>query len=516
MGAPFWSEEEKKYFLEEVIPKSYYSQGYHGTQGRSFEDLAAVMQRDMDARGLSRRKYNGDILFQHWYQKVRNPDPDEASGDDGGPGDGGTPRDMGSPSKTRTNPRPNTSKPGRRPAQEEPASYSTRAASLLLTHSRQGAGQDLTASDQVPLSSPTISELSVPEGVADGPTMDTKPLLPGAAAKSPDKGNSNLLSRSPNARSRSMSDPPSLIQPVLVSRSKLPHSKAPASQANKRAFDGAMAGGDGATDNTTPKQSKGAKNPTSYYQSPYAPKAKEEPSKPTSTHGSGKAEDSKATAQANPRGRSPTQQPSVEDPIFLSSDEEVSPKAPVAKRQKTGGKRNNRGNDTAGTQPMTFAPPAPLTLAEQQQIQQRFAVPNTIHGMPPNMNQLGYPMPGGSSVYASPYTSPYAAANPPSNIPAYRPIPAIRGAPASRGRGSRGGARSSTQTPRPFESAMQQAQSMGMPPPYTSTPDPGTGLPIFRGPVPDMGSGNQTFDAVTGQRLGRVMMPYCPSCKRPF
>ena len=29
------------------------------------------MQRDLDDRDLSRRTYNGDLLFQHWYQKVR-------------------------------------------------------------------------------------------------------------------------------------------------------------------------------------------------------------------------------------------------------------------------------------------------------------------------------------------------------------------------------------------------------------------------------------------------------------
>lgn len=71
MGAPFWSNEEKHYFLQQIVPRSHYANGYYESTGRSFEDLAQVMQRDLDDRNLSRRTYNGDLLFQHWYQKVK-------------------------------------------------------------------------------------------------------------------------------------------------------------------------------------------------------------------------------------------------------------------------------------------------------------------------------------------------------------------------------------------------------------------------------------------------------------
>lgn len=71
MGAPFWSNEEKQYFLQQIVPRSHYANGYYESTGRSFEDLAQIMQRDLDDRNLSRRTYSGDLLFQHWYQKVR-------------------------------------------------------------------------------------------------------------------------------------------------------------------------------------------------------------------------------------------------------------------------------------------------------------------------------------------------------------------------------------------------------------------------------------------------------------
>lgn len=84
MGAPFWSNEEKGYFLQQVVPRSHYATGTYDSSGRSFDDLAVVMQRDLDERGLSRRTYNGDLLFQHWYQKVKptmnNPGSSPAQG----------------------------------------------------------------------------------------------------------------------------------------------------------------------------------------------------------------------------------------------------------------------------------------------------------------------------------------------------------------------------------------------------------------------------------------------------
>ena len=66
-----WSKEEQLYFLEEILPKSHYATGRYSPQGLDFQDLAQQMQVDLDQRGQTLRVYNGYILFQHWYQKVR-------------------------------------------------------------------------------------------------------------------------------------------------------------------------------------------------------------------------------------------------------------------------------------------------------------------------------------------------------------------------------------------------------------------------------------------------------------
>jgi hypothetical protein len=64
MGAPFWSLEEKRYFVRECLPRSNYATGSYSSDGKGFEELASIMQRDLDARGHSKRKYKANMLFQ--------------------------------------------------------------------------------------------------------------------------------------------------------------------------------------------------------------------------------------------------------------------------------------------------------------------------------------------------------------------------------------------------------------------------------------------------------------------
>lgn len=71
MGAPFWSDIEREYFLNKVLPRSCFVNGRFEEGGIDLADLAKEMQEDLDKNGESRRKYDKEILYQHWYQKVR-------------------------------------------------------------------------------------------------------------------------------------------------------------------------------------------------------------------------------------------------------------------------------------------------------------------------------------------------------------------------------------------------------------------------------------------------------------
>jgi hypothetical protein len=70
MGARLWSNEEKQYFLNRIVPLSHYATGtFDPKSGHDFKELAPLMQDELDAQGLSKRKYTGENLFQHWHQK---------------------------------------------------------------------------------------------------------------------------------------------------------------------------------------------------------------------------------------------------------------------------------------------------------------------------------------------------------------------------------------------------------------------------------------------------------------
>ncbi|KAE8451615.1 hypothetical protein EG329_003688 [Mollisiaceae sp. DMI_Dod_QoI] len=70
MGAPYWTNEEEDYFEKVILPQSEYSTGtYTPKEGRDLAELAVVMQAELDRKGVSKRRYTGENLFQHWYQR---------------------------------------------------------------------------------------------------------------------------------------------------------------------------------------------------------------------------------------------------------------------------------------------------------------------------------------------------------------------------------------------------------------------------------------------------------------
>jgi hypothetical protein len=71
MGAPCWSVEEREYFVNVILPMSKYAGGsYSQPEGLGWGELAEIMQEELDRKGVSRRRYTSDMLFQHYYQKV--------------------------------------------------------------------------------------------------------------------------------------------------------------------------------------------------------------------------------------------------------------------------------------------------------------------------------------------------------------------------------------------------------------------------------------------------------------
>lgn len=185
MGAPFWSEAEKRYFLDHIVPRSHYANGYYEPNGRSFEELAPIMQRDLDDRTLSRRTYNGDLLFQHWYQKVR-PTPHNVIG-------------------------------GSSPVPASLPATPLSAPSLLATPQQTIAQDSMAADEESSLSSPG-SDSNKMTNVSDQHTDDNATGLAMAGLTSPqlapgaedNNGAVDLISASPTAGSASELPPPIL------------------------------------------------------------------------------------------------------------------------------------------------------------------------------------------------------------------------------------------------------------------------------------------------------------------
>ncbi|KAM3083659.1 hypothetical protein ACMFMF_001028 [Clarireedia jacksonii] len=77
MGGKFWSKAEKEYFMKVVMPlsKCNTSDGTYSSSspGLGWDALAIRMQAEMDAKGESRRRYTQQMMYEHYYQKVRKP-----------------------------------------------------------------------------------------------------------------------------------------------------------------------------------------------------------------------------------------------------------------------------------------------------------------------------------------------------------------------------------------------------------------------------------------------------------
>jgi hypothetical protein len=82
MGAPMWSLDERDYFVKVILPLSKYAGGtYSKPEGLGWAELAAIMQEELDRKGVSRRKYTSDMLFQHYYQKCSSRSYKRGEGD---------------------------------------------------------------------------------------------------------------------------------------------------------------------------------------------------------------------------------------------------------------------------------------------------------------------------------------------------------------------------------------------------------------------------------------------------
>ncbi|KAI1340946.1 hypothetical protein F5Y15DRAFT_422824 [Xylariaceae sp. FL0016] len=66
-----WSPEEERYFWLRVIPNSQKRLGAdQAREERSWDALAATMQRDMAQQGIRRRTYTPQMLYEHFHQNV--------------------------------------------------------------------------------------------------------------------------------------------------------------------------------------------------------------------------------------------------------------------------------------------------------------------------------------------------------------------------------------------------------------------------------------------------------------
>jgi hypothetical protein len=74
MAPPHWTEYEKKYFLEQVVPYSDCASGICiKGNGQPWADLANKMAKHMDTNNQrpKKRAYNGDALYQYWRRVYR-------------------------------------------------------------------------------------------------------------------------------------------------------------------------------------------------------------------------------------------------------------------------------------------------------------------------------------------------------------------------------------------------------------------------------------------------------------
>jgi hypothetical protein len=487
MGAPFWSDKEKQYFLDHIVPRSHYAKGYYDENGRSFQDLAEVMQRDMDERGWSRRQYSGDLLFQHWYQKIRPFASNTTSSSTQGPNG-----DQGSADLQQ---------------------YSLSVGPRTYPSKLPGASaNDLAANP---------AELTMTESISRTAALEVL-----------DKSDpTNASSSPPRLKSASGLSPPihSVIDPHLKSTSvtelpdRLPKSPSTLSSSNppnptpkKRTYKAATGRG-GRTDGVPPMKSKRAKKATANGTNPKLEETGES-SKTNEIHVRKSPTDkSEDTGQLDTHGTLQDDSPSHNNPlppVYLTSGEDVSPKTQAVNSPNT---QNAIDSARHGARSQYFGPPTAPGSIEEVESQFRLRQPAAVLPNPPHSFQTA------ATTARDVCSTPYNVPHPLGGTTATHPRAGLQSLTARRG------GRFSENSPfmhAPLDEATGQRQMMGIVPPapsFSPTYGPATAslTPLHPTPGPGQSQGPR-IDPTTRQRLGEVtlqgttLMTYCPSCQRPF
>lgn len=125
--------------MDVILPMSKYAGGdYTNPKGMDFDELAPIMQEELDRRGSSRRTYTGDMLFQHYYQKCSARSYKRGEGDhiavpNGTPRSRAPSGSMGPPSRPTS---------GRRPAKKRTSMNNTYNDAFTQTNLAIEAGSE--------------------------------------------------------------------------------------------------------------------------------------------------------------------------------------------------------------------------------------------------------------------------------------------------------------------------------------------------------------------------------------
>jgi hypothetical protein len=481
MGAPFWSDEEKQYFLVQILPRSRYAKGCYDRNGRTFEDLAEVMQRDMDKQGWSRRQYNGDLLFQHWYQKIRPFASNITSSPTHGPnGDQGS-VDLQQYSLS-VGPRASSSKLPGASANDLTAHPAELTESISRT---EASDNDTTNAPSSPPRLEPASELSPPSHFVMDPHLKSTSVT-------------ELTDRPANSPSTlSSSNPPNLTS-------------------KKRTYRAATGRG-GRTNGVPPMKSKRAKKAPANGTNPKLEETGES-SKTKETHVPESPTDKSGdTGRLDTHGTLQDDRPSHNNrlpPVYLTSCEDVSPKTQAVNSPKT---QNAIDSARHGARSQYFGPPAVPGSIEEVESQFRLRHPAAVLPNPPHSS------PPAATAARDVCSTPYNGPRPLGGTTATHPRAGLQSLPA------RCGGRFSENSPfmhAPLDEATRWQQMMGVVSPtlsFSPTYGPATASLTPLRPTPGPGhSPGPRIDPTTGQRLGEVtlqgttLMTYCPSCKRPF
>jgi hypothetical protein len=394
---------------------------------------------------------------------------------------------------------------------------------------------------------PSLASTPAPEKAGDDITRPQSSSA-GASSKTPDK---NDLSNPPPSHlltSRSASESPSSIHSVIAPQTEhnpttgsstkpssppptLLPSNASTSLANKRAFRDAAGEGGEATDDIQLKRSKLSEKDTIYCEHPYA-KGKGKSPGPAGVRDGNSSEQPRATAQSDIHGHSRKRHPDLEEypsSVDLSSDEGDSPKNPIGRSKA----RDSTGTYQTELQAEHLDSQAPLYPFAVEESHPRNGHPGRFLGTSQHFSPAVRNMTRrrGSGPFPTQPGREYLR----SSVPAHQLRPANQSTPASWGLPPR--AAHSMPAPRPVDGATTRRQQQ----PFTGllpqaqqqasfslasrpTQDTSVSFQTARRPLPGgtAAADGSTVEPGTGQRLGEVtlqstlLMPYCPSCQRPF